>query len=335
MKYWDLYRILPYQRIFNFINGPRSIGKTYTLLKWLIKQFIQKGRQFVYICRTQDEKKSGVMEMALSKVLANEYPELECTFDTFCGYCNKQVMCWCIALSEAIKIKKYSFPDVYYMMFDEYMLEEGVGRYVSGWKEPDLFLSIFHTVDREDQRVTAFLLGNNTTFYNPYHQHPAFRIPLIEDGSIWCSKAVLFQRAKASDELVEDRKENLFIHAISGSEYGEYALSGNYIEDSMDLIEELSDKVKYLSTIRYNGFSFGFYKDISKQLFILSDSVDETFYHEIALSVKDITQSAHYYKVSEDFILKTLVNAYKTGIFRYSSMEVKSKAEGGVVAIVR
>lgn len=335
MKYWDINKILPYQRIYNFINGPRSIGKTYTLLKWCIKQFLKKGHQFVYICRTQDEKKSGVLERACEKVLAQEYPELDTHFDMFAGYINKDVFCYCIALSESIKIKKQSFPGVHYIIFDEYMIEEGMGRYVSGWKEPDLFLSIFHTVDREEQRVKAFLLGNNTTFYNPYHQHKVFKIPMIADGTIWTSKSTLFQRAKASTELEEDRKNNLFIKSIQGSDYGEYALSGDYVEDNFDLIEPLSHNVKYLSTFRYNGFSFGFYKDIEKQLFIMTDKVDETYFKEIALSVNDITASAQYFRVGEEFLLKTLVGAYKAGLFRYSSMEVKSKIEDGIIHIVR
>ena len=52
MKYWDIGEILAYQRNFNFINGERSIGKSYTTLKFMIKKAIQTGCEFVYIVST-------------------------------------------------------------------------------------------------------------------------------------------------------------------------------------------------------------------------------------------------------------------------------------------
>lgn len=103
----------------------------------------------------------------------------------------------------------------------------------------------------------------------------------------------------------------------------------------MDLIEPLSHNVKYLATIRYNDFSFGFYKDIEKQLFTITDKVDPTYFKQIALSVKDITREAHFFRINEDYILKLINQCYKSGVFRYSSMEVKSKIEDGILSIVR
>ena len=55
MLYWNINEILSYQRNFNFINGPRSIGKTYTTLKHIIDNSIKRNKEFAYIVRTQDE----------------------------------------------------------------------------------------------------------------------------------------------------------------------------------------------------------------------------------------------------------------------------------------
>lgn len=60
-KYLDLNKILPYQRNFNFINGERSIGKSYTIMKFVIKKCLKKGYEFVYIVRTKNQKKSGAL----------------------------------------------------------------------------------------------------------------------------------------------------------------------------------------------------------------------------------------------------------------------------------
>ena len=71
--HWNIYDILPFQRNFNLINGERSLGKTYTCQMFTLDKCIEKGFEFVYIVRTQDEKKHGVLEEAYQKVIANEF----------------------------------------------------------------------------------------------------------------------------------------------------------------------------------------------------------------------------------------------------------------------
>ena len=73
--HWNIYDILPYQRNFNLINGERSLGKTYTCQMFTLDKCIEKGLEFVYIVRTQDEKKHGVLENAYQKVIANEFKD--------------------------------------------------------------------------------------------------------------------------------------------------------------------------------------------------------------------------------------------------------------------
>ncbi len=67
MLYWNINEILSYQRNFNFINGPRSIGKTYTTLKHIIDNSIKRNKEFAYIVRTQDEKKNYILKKACDK----------------------------------------------------------------------------------------------------------------------------------------------------------------------------------------------------------------------------------------------------------------------------
>ena len=215
--YWDINKILPYQRNFNLINGERSIGKTYTTQKWVVNRCLEKHQQFVYLVRTQSEKKEGVLLTAFQKVLDKEFPGVEVSSSEETLSLNGETVGWCIALSESQKIKKRSFPNVYYMIFDEYMLEEGSrSMYVSGWKEPDLLLSIYHTIDREEDRVKVFMLGNNTSFYNPYHMHPAFNVQPIKQGQIWTSENVLYQWAEGSEQLKDKRASSKFGKMIAG-----------------------------------------------------------------------------------------------------------------------
>lgn len=332
--YWNINQILPFQRPFNFINGPRSIGKTYTTLKWFVKQFLKTEKQFVYICRTQDEKKHGVMEHALRKVLENEFPDLEVEFDTFQGKIHGKTMCWCIALSEYVKIKKYAFPEVYYLIFDEYMIEENSSvRYVTGWGEPELFISIYHTIDREEERVMCFMLGNNTSFYNPYHIYPMFNIPFIEDGQIWHNKICLFQRAKPSEELNKKRSKNKMLKYLEGTHYGESMVSGTYTGDNFDFIKKLTNNHKYIGTLAYNRDLYGVY--VAQDGIVISSKVDKTFPRIQALTKEDVIENSFFLPPNKSYFLKLIVEQFKMARLGYENIIIKNKLHEGILRVVR
>ena len=338
IQYWDINKILPYQRNFNFINGERSIGKTYTTLKYIIKRCIDRKEEFVYLVRTQDEKEKGVLEKAVEKVVTNEFKDFSFynTVDEFYiveeNY--KRLIGRCIALSEALKIKKQSFPIVKFIMFDEYMLEsKSLTRYVSGWKEPELFLSIYHTIDREEDRVVCFLLGNTTTFYNPYHLHPAFHIPQIKKGEIWTSENVLFQWAESSATLVEKKEKCKFLRMIQGSDYGTYANDGEYIEDSLEFIEERSQSARHTFNIQYMGNTFGVWNDmIHGKIYI--DSKFAKCSLNYALTLNDHNENTMLTKSKSNSLLNWLSKNFKLGNVRFTSMEVKKIAEQAILLLL-
>ena len=331
--YWNILDILPYQRNFNFINGARSIGKTYGTQIYTLKTCIKNKLETVFLVRTQDEKKKGILEKAYSKVVnGNITGKVEYTTEVITVDGN--VVVRCLALSEYTKIKRESFMYVKYLIFDEYMLEDVSGsRYVTGYNEPDLFLNIYHTIDRDTDRVICFLLGNNTQFYNPYHIHKAFNIPSIERGKIWKSENVLFQRAEPSDELKKKKANSLYSKMINGTEYGRYANEGEYIGDNNSFIEKLADKCFYFATLSYNKKMFGVYIDSNRGLCYISDKYQSTFPFSFALSVKDHNETTKLI-TKQSYRLKTISNALKNGTIRYTDMVIKNTIEKGLKCLL-
>lgn len=336
--YWDLNRILPYQRTFNFINGPRSIGKTYTLLKWLIKEGIEKGKQFVYICRTQDEKKHGVLLKGIEKVCQREYPNIKFKGKNDWVAVEDKIIGYCIALNEAIKIKKESYPNVYYIMFDEYQIEGKTGKYVSGMHEPELFITIYHTIDREENRVKCFFLGNNTSYYNPYHLYPLFGFPPdvreITPGTIWKNKLTLFERAVPSEELRKRKEGNIFIQGLQGTRYGEYATLGVYIDDNYSLIEKLSGSVYFIASVTIDGKTYGLYQDFEKDTITFSDKYDKTYYRKYGIGKANLKEGIPLLKTDGKWLLSLIKKYMEGGILRYSSMNVKSVVEPEIIKLL-
>lgn len=335
--YWNIKKILPYQRHFNFINSIRNVGKSYTTCGFFIERYLKFGEQFMLVVRTQNEKQDNALYDWVAKVMLREYPDIR-------FICDKNKMYWvkdkkkeywetmghCVALSETIKIKKKAFPLVKWMVMEEYMLEPKYSDlYVKGWKEPDLLLNLYHTVDREEDRVVCFLLGNNTAFYNPYHLHKAFMIPPVEPGGIWTGKNVLFQFATPSEELVKKKNDCMFLSMIDGTEYAEYAKEGNYVGDNTSFVEEKSNRAIYVFSFKCDSGVFGVWSDYNTAFAYISYKQNAT--NGYCLSIGKLEDEGDMIGTRHNSLFKWLGDKYKRGLVKYESMEIKLKVENIIV----
>lgn len=344
-KYWDINKILPYNRCFNLINGERSIGKSYTTQKFLLKRALERGQEFVYIVRTQvNEKQKGILGSAFEKVIQNEFDGLDIKsnteemwleFENENGVKEEKTLGYCFALTECVKIKKRSFPNVKYLMFDEYMLEENQAiSYVNGWNEPDLLLSMYHTIDRENDKVVCFLLGNNTSFYNPYHLHRAFNIPPVKKGEMWYNENILFQWATSSEELKEEKAKSKFLRMIEPTKYGQYAVKGDYIDDNTEFIGKRDASALHYFSFDYNEETFGVW--LSRQLGVIyiSDKYDPSCKIHFAFSLKDHKENTLLTKDKKNTLLQWLAKNFKMGNVKFESMEIKKKSEQAIMTLL-
>lgn len=343
--HWNIYQILPYQRNFNLINSERSIGKTYTTLFYVLDKCIDRGEEFIYLVRTKDEKKNGALEDAFKKVIAQQFGRHKFKFtaddmslqieDSEGELIENVQLGYCIALSESVKVKRNSYPNVKYMIFDEYIIgDDSKDNYVNGWKEPDLLLNIYHTADREEDRIICFMLANNIKFNNPYHIHKAFRIPRISKGQIWTSENVLFQYAEGSAQLKEKKAKSKFIRMLEGTEYGNYAVGGEYVFDNYAFIAPLKSTARYTMTLEYEGQSFGIYSDYKEGLIYISDKIDPSCKLVYALTLSDHRENTMLTRGGRPTQLKWLAENYKLSNVRFTSMPVKVKIENGLVLIL-
>lgn len=329
-KYWNIYEILPYQRMFNFINAPRSIGKSYTTQKFMIDKAINKGIEFIYIVRTIKQLENGVFKDAFKKVINNEFGQYQIEFTNDTAYIInddvKTIIGYCLALSDYTNNKLKSYPLVKYTMFDEYMLEaDSTSRYVNGWREPELLINTIHTIDREENRVICFLLGNNTSFYNPYHMFKAFDIKPINPGEIYTNKICLYQWAIPSTELMEDKEKNIFLQSLMDTAYGKYAVSGEYIDDKVVFIEKRPPLSRHVFRFSYLDITYGVWKDNTTGKIYISNKYDPSSLH-YALTTSDHTENTLLTKDKKATMLKWLASNYKIGNVKFESMEIKSRS---------
>lgn len=337
-EYWNPYDILPYQRHFNFINSIRSMGKTYSLFGMFFKRWLKNKEKFILLVRTVDEKKKGALQKWVEKVMQIEFPNFQyiCSSDEMhSAYVDEkgkkkpgEVIGYCRALSEAVKIKKQTFVNVRWMCLEEYMLEiNHWDSYVKGWNEPDLLLNIYHTVDRESDYVICFLLGNNTAFYNPYHMHVAFNIPPTLPGNIWISENVLFQNYLPNTYMENKKRKSKFLRMIKGTDYANYAVEGIYTGDNTQFIAEKSNRAVFSFSFYYNECCFGVWHDSSIDLSFVSFKCGSANITRYSLGV---VQQGHKVLEKTNVLSKWLKKRYLSGKLFFETMEIKMKCEEGI-----
>jgi len=125
-SYYSFSNVLSYAGVFNMIMGARGLGKTYGAKKIVIKNAINKGQQFIYLRRYKTELKGRNSFFA---DIQHEFPNEEFRVDG--QYAQRKVgkkwetIGYFIPLSTAQANKSIAYPNVYTIIFDEFIIQAG------------------------------------------------------------------------------------------------------------------------------------------------------------------------------------------------------------------
>lgn len=331
--YFDPYKYLPYQRNFIMVASERTIGKTYSTQLFQLNRFLKYGERFLYIVRYEDEKKTGVFANAYSKVIMEQFNEDEWIFRSNLCYHKdlsndtETLAGVCVAISGANKTKRINYPSCRWGMFDEYIVEDMKNTdYVGGWNEPNLLLKTYHTIDRENDYLTVFMLANTIKFYNPYHMHKAFRVQNVKTGEIYLGENVLYTKIEASKELKEKKKKSKFLRMIEGTEYGDYAINGEFINDNDSMLMKRPDRAKLKFNLDVDEGTVGIWWDVDSGLVFVDNKFNPNNTLWYTMNVDRMNESKILIKGKEAHMIKWMGGMYKRGNLRWTSMKVKERS---------
>ena len=186
MKFWTTERILKENADYNVIYGERSNGKTTGCQAYCLQEYINSGykKQFALVRRWDEDMKGARGEDAFSGinslgwiekwtnglynrlkhnarrwylVYVNEEGEEERKDDKPC--------CFGFAISQEEHYKSTSFPDIYNIIFDEFITRS--------YYLPDEFIkfqNLLSTIIRLKTDVKIFMCGNTVNRYCPYFE---------------------------------------------------------------------------------------------------------------------------------------------------------------------
>ena len=171
--FWNPDKVVSYGCLMNFILGERGVGKSFSMTKFVIDDFLRHENEFVYLRRYKTELDTSVPKFFDAIVNENVYGEdfelkVKKSKNMSEFYIDGRRAGYAVALSTANVLKSTSFAKVKNIVFDEFIIDKGAYHYLPN--EVEKMLDIIETIGRlRDVRV--FFLGNSITFSNPYFNY--------------------------------------------------------------------------------------------------------------------------------------------------------------------
>lgn len=317
--YYDLTKILSYNAFMNFLVGERGVGKTYSLSKFSIKQFLNKGEEFVYIRRFKSDLHKSIPEFFEALIKNNEFEGHELTTKGSKFYVDGKVSGYGIALTNAQSYKSTNFPNVKNIIFDEFIIETGQQHYLQN--EVENFLGLVETIARM-RDVRIFMLGNAVTVVNPYFLYFDISMPYNTDIKTYKNGLILVQ-LMYNEEYRKVKAETKLGKLVDGTEYSKYAIENSFRLDNKNFIEKKTGTAKCSFGIKYKDNTFGVWFDYSVgKIFVSTDVNSKQIF---ACTLQDHTPNTMLLSSIKDYnSWKTFIKNYKLGNVYYDNVKVKN-----------
>lgn len=321
--FYSYSRILSYNAFLNFLIGERGVGKTYGAVKFVTKEFIKKGHQFVYLRRYKSDLKKSTPTFFNSLIANNEFPDHELVSKGNSFYIDGNLAGYAITLSTAQDLKSANFDKVKYILFDEFIIDEGVKKYYLS-NEVEVFLNLIETVART-RDIRVFLLGNaGNLVTNPYFLYFGMSVPTQSDIRTFKNGLILLQYMK-NEEYRQMKKETKLGQLVAGTNYEKYAIENQDTKLNDNFIEKKKGSAKFNFGIVYKGIIFGVWFDYTEGKIFVSNDYYKQSYNLFALTNSDHNENTMLMKsINKYNCWKTFMDNYNLGNVRFESQEIKA-----------
>lgn len=195
-KYYDIKPLLDLNAEYNIIMGERSNGKTYSVCKLIIENFLKNGTYGAYIRRYADEIlpaniKALFNPFDVEKMSKGKYNKIMYRGKMFeignydyekDKWITREPLCFCASLNTWESAKGPDRGTVEILLFDEFLTRR---YYLTN--EFLAFQNVLSSFIRDRDNAKIFLVGNTVSFYSPYFEEFGLEnIKEMEPGSLNC-----------------------------------------------------------------------------------------------------------------------------------------------------
>lgn len=326
--FYDFNKVLSYNALFNFIIGERGVGKTYGAKVFAIKRFLKTGRQFAYIRRysTELDEAIGTREDDhFFEQIKNEFEGHEFTVKkhkhVYKLIIDGQIAGYGMPLSVSNILKSSTFNKVDTLIFDEFIIDKGVYRYLRS--EVETMLELVETIGRLRNNLRVLFLGNAISSTNPYFTYFNLTLPYGSDIKVFKKGTILVNYIK-NLEYREVKKQSRFGQLVEGTKYAEYAIDNKFLRDSKWFIGKKGKGAKFFFIVNYGGTRYGVWIDYEQELLFISKDIDPNCPIVVALSPDDHDNSTVLIRVRNSSFFSTIIEHYRQGKLMFESQAIKN-----------
>ena len=225
-----------------------------------------------------------------------------------------------MALTKAKDYKSISYPLVYLIIFDEFLIEDnGYTRYLRN--EVKQFLGFYMSIDRY-RGCTVFFLANSVSMINPYTMY--WKLYLPYGSNIVRKDEVLLQLVEV-EGFVDERKNTRFGKLIAGTDFEKYAIENQFVSDSKTFIMKKTKNSRYRFTFVYLGESYGVWVDYSENKMFVSQDIDPSCKFTYSITISDHSPNTMLIKsINKTPLFRNFIDNYKLGVVYFENQKIKN-----------
>jgi len=318
--YYDITKILTYNAFINILIGERGVGKTYSVSKFVTKQYINKKHEFAYIRRYKSEISKSARHFFDALKVNNEFPKHELLVKGSTFQIDGLTAGYSMPLTTAQSLKSVNFSKVKYIIFDEFIVENGRNNYLKN--EVEIFLGLIETIARM-RDVKIFMLGNAVTQFNPYFMFFNLTLPYNHDIKTFKNGLILVQYME-NLEYRKNKKESKFGKLVEGTEYEDYAINNSFRLENNDFISKKSGSSKFSFAMKYKDNILGVWLDYNNGCVYVSFDYDKNGCI-FACTNDDHSPNTMLLSVAKKYRgFKLFIDNYKLGNVFFENNKIKS-----------
>lgn len=226
--YWNLRKPMSYGAYMIIAIGGRGIGKTTNALIDCMRNFFNKGEEFIYLRRYKPELKVFMNEKTLSNIVDG----VRYKGDGGGGYdvlIDDKICAHLHALSLADNYKSTNFSKVTTIIYDEAILKpKSLHRYLN--KEVEDLLNYISSIQRLRNNIRIIILGNNLDLFNPYFEY--FNIPAFENIYYDKERGLYCELCKNNPQLVEKQMQTSLYKLTKGTRFADFHYDNKLLTDT-------------------------------------------------------------------------------------------------------
>lgn len=329
--YYDGGRAVSYNCPITIACGTRSYGKTYWYKRRAIRRFIKQGTTSVYMRRYDEQLKSLLRKKNsfISDLLArDEFPgwELRQNGRVIEGKreCDKvfKPVIYFTALSAYENEKSGHDAMTDSLIFDEFIKENKRVPYLDS--EVAALMNFWETIDRREDRVRLYLLGNAADLVNPYFLEWRITItPETPRYTKWQNGGVLLDYVTPDGAFMDRAQASNIGLVTAGTGYDAYARLNQFADLNDDFIVKTKpSSATHTCTIAYMGDRFGVWLDAKQGEYYITLGAPSDNRPVYALTREDMRPNLVMLRRSEP-MLKTLGRMYRYGYIWFDRVKTR------------